>query len=449
MDLAQVVRRPEGKTLEFKRDFSSPDKILRTLIAFANTAGGTLLVGVSDAAEVVGVASPLDLEERLASTITDAITPQLLPDIEILKHRDTHVLAVIVHPSQNRPHYLKSKGPTASWVRVGSTNRQADESLLEEMRRFSRGTGFDELPAPDADASDLDRSAAAAAFEGVRELRPRDLESLRLLTRHQGRLVPTNGGLLLFGRDRLERFPDAWIQAARFAGNDRAEFVDRAELRGPLTAAIEEAAAFVAKHSTRGAVISAVRRRDVWNVPPAAIREALINAVAHTDYAQQGTPIRLSIHDDRIEIENPGLLPFGLTLEDLPMGISKLRNRVIGRVLNELGLVEQWGSGVQPMLAACADAGLPAPKWEEVGLRVRVTIPTRTVAEPRLDAMDRTILGVLEHPEGRSTGEVAAAIGLSARATRTRLAQLVERGMVREVGRGPRDPQRRYHRSRN
>jgi ATP-dependent DNA helicase RecG len=91
-----------------------------------------------------------------------------------------------------------------------------------------------------------------------------------------------------------------------------------------------------------------------------------LNAIVHADYAQQGAPIRIALFDDRIEIENPGLLPFGLTIEDIMQGVSKLRNRVIGRAFHELHLIEQWGSGIQRMTAACQEAGLEAPRLESV-----------------------------------------------------------------------------------
>ena len=116
-------------------------------------------------------------------------------------------------------------------------------------------------------------------------------------------------------------------------------------------------------------------------MPPAAVREAVINAVTHADYAQRGAPISVSMLDDRLEVENPGLLPFGLTVEDLPRGIPRLRNRVIGRVLHALGLIEQWGSGVQRMAAACRDAGLAAPVFEEIATRFRVTLSTKRVGD--------------------------------------------------------------------
>ncbi|MGI9322880.1 MAG: AlbA family DNA-binding domain-containing protein, partial [Pseudomonadales bacterium] len=105
MNINDLLQRNEGKTLEFKRDLSSPPGVLKTLVAFANTAGGVLLVGVEDGTRTVcGVADPLAMEETLTNLISDSITPQFIPDIEILPWRDTHVLAVNVYPSPLRPH---------------------------------------------------------------------------------------------------------------------------------------------------------------------------------------------------------------------------------------------------------------------------------------------------------------------------------------------------------
>lgn len=446
MDLLGILKRPEGKTLEFKRDLSSPAGVLKTIVAFANTSGGTLLVGVEDRTGYVrGVSDALDLEERLANLISDRITPRIVPEIEILPWRRTQVLAVQVHPSPNRPHSLTREGPTAGvYVRVGSTNRRADPELIDELRRFSRGEGYDEQPMPNLDSEAIDFRVASESFATHRKLSRRDLETLRLVTEHQGRKVPTVGGMILFGKDRERYFPDAWIQAGRFAGTDKSHFIDRVEIRSPPVQAVEEAIAFVQKHAFHGAAIGSVRRTERWNLPPLAVREAVINAVAHADYAQRGAPIRLSIFDDRLEVESPGLLPFGLTIEDLPHGVSKLRNRVIGRVFHSLGLIEQWGSGIQRMSTACREAGLDAPVFEEIATRFRVTITTERRSLPVLDETDEAILQSLAGDAGRSTSEIADLIELSPRATRTRLVRLVGRGLVREIGTGPQDPRRRY-----
>jgi len=446
MDLVDLLRRPEGKTLEFKRELSAPDGVLRTLVAFANTAGGVILIGVEDRTRHVrGVPEPLDMEERVASLVSDGIVPRLLPDLEILPWRRTHILAVQVHPSTARPHHLRREGTESGvYVRVGSTNRRADRELIAELRRFARGEAYDEQPIPELGSEALDFRAASESFAPRRSLNRSDLETLRLVTPHQGRKVPTVGGMLLYGADRERHFPDAWIQAGRFRGTDKSRILDRAEIRLALPQTVEVAIAFVQKHAFHGARIGAVRRTEQWNLPPAAVREAVINAVAHADYAQRGAPIRVSIFDDRLEVENPGLLPFGLTVDDLQRGISKLRNRVIGRVFHELGLIEQWGSGIQRMTAACRAAGLAAPVLEEIGTRFRVTLSTAKTGTPAVEATDQAILDTLAGAEGRLTSQVASVIGLTPRATRTRLARLVERGLVREIGAGPQDPKRRY-----
>jgi predicted HTH transcriptional regulator len=446
MDLVDLLKRPEGKTLEFKRDASAPDGALRTIVAFANTAGGTLLIGVEDrTARVRGIVDPLDLEERLASLISDSIEPRLVPDIDILAWRRTHVLAVHVYPSATRPHHLTRDGAQkGTYIRVGSTNRRADPEMIQELRRTGRGESFDEQPMPGLDSEALDFRVASELFAPSRRLDRRHLQTLRLTVTHQGRVVPTVGGVLLFGQDRQRHFPDAWIQAGRFEGTDKSRILDRSEIRSLPIRAIDEAIAFIEKHSVRGAEIGRMRRVERWNLPPAAVREAVINAVAHADYAQRGAPIRIGIFDDRLEIENPGLLPFGLTLDDLTHGISKLRNRVIGRVFHELGLIEQWGSGIQRMTAACREAGLADPRFEEIATRFRVSIFTAPVGEPSVDPTDQAILDALSDGSGRSTSEIAILIDRTPRATRTRLARLVGSGLLREIGTGPQDPKRRY-----
>ncbi len=215
MKLADLLSRPEGKTVEFKRDLSSPEGVLKTIIAFANTAGGTLIVGVEEKnGSVRGVAEPLDEEERLANLINDQIAPQLVPEIEILPWRRTQVLSIQVYPSPGRPYYLRREGPDDGvYVRVGSTNRHADREMIEELRRFVRSESFDEQPMPGLDAETLDFGAAAEMFASVRRLNRRDFETLHLVTDYQGGKVPTVGGMLLFGLDRERHFPDAWIQA--------------------------------------------------------------------------------------------------------------------------------------------------------------------------------------------------------------------------------------------
>ena len=148
MDILSLLNRPEGKTLEFKRDLSSPEGALKAIVAFANTSGGALVIGVEDGAKgVKGIPDVLTEEERLANLIADSISPKTGSLHRGYPLAKNHLLAVEIFPSANRPHYLNRLGPEAGvLVRVGSTNRRADLFLVEEMRRYSQVSSFDEQP---------------------------------------------------------------------------------------------------------------------------------------------------------------------------------------------------------------------------------------------------------------------------------------------------------------
>lgn len=259
-----------------------------------------------------------------------------------------------------------------------STNRQADRELIAELRRSVEGASFDEMPMPELTLDDLDLAAAQKLFGETRLLTEAKLLTLRLLCRHQGKLVPTKGAVLLFGKERLMHFPDAWVQCGRFFGTEKIDIFDHIEIDQPLPKALDEIMLFLKKHAYRGADLSEVRRKDVWSIPLSILREVVINALVHTDYSQRGAPIRVVFLDDRIEIENPGILLSGLTLEDMKQGTSKIRNNVIARVFRELRLTEQWGTGVQRIFAEAAELGLAEPRMTEIGMRVRFSVPLIT-----------------------------------------------------------------------
>ncbi len=376
LPITQLLSMHESKTLEFKRDLSSPRNILKSLVAFANTAGGRLFIGVEDGSkEILGIVNPLDAEERLCNLIADNIEPRLVPDVELIAIGDKTLLLVEVYPSGSRPHWIKKEGPfDGVYVRLGSTNRKADKELIAELERSVSGTTFDELPLPELTVDALDLAAARMLFAGQRKLSEKELLTLKLLAPVQGRLVPTIGGMLLFGRDREEYFPDAWIQCGRFAGTTKSTILDHIEIHEHLPIAVERVIEFIKKHAMRGADLSEIRRRDVWSVPMTIVREAVINAIVHADYSQIGAPLRVAIYDDRMEIENPGILLPGMTVEDVKQGVSKIRNRIIARVFRELGLIEQWGSGFRRILEEAEKQNLPEPVLEEIGMKVRFTV---------------------------------------------------------------------------
>ena len=373
--IEHLLTQPEGKQLEFKRDVSSPRPLLKTLVAFANTAGGQFFIGVANDGSVVGVDDPLDAEERLTSLIADSIFPRLLPNIELLTVGEHTLLRIEVFLSSSRPHFLKALGPdNGVLVRLGSSNRQADACLIDEMQRQVRGTTFDVQPMADLSIEDLDQEAIQHAFNSDTPLGESKLRTLRLLVPHQGRLVPSVGGILLFGRERQWHFTDAWVQCGRFRGTDKVEIFDQIEIHESLPKTVDSIELFLKKHAFKSAEFGGMRRRDVWSIPLTILREAIINALVHCDYSQQGSPIRIAFFDDRIEIESPGLLMPGMTIEEMKRGVSMIRNPVIARVFSELGLIEQWGSGVKRIFAEAHAQGLPEPHIEEIANRVRLSI---------------------------------------------------------------------------
>ncbi len=444
MQLENMLAQPEGKRLEFKRDLSSPKPLLRTLAAFANTAGGTLVIGVDDDRSIPGLADPLLTESRLVNLVNDSISPSLIPDIDIVRWRSTNVIVVNVHLSPSRPHQLSSNGTV--YVRLGSSNRRADPQLIAEMQRSARHESFDESPYPSESIDSLAYDVITAEFSTRRHVRRTDLANLGLTTRYQAHDVPTVGGLVLFGNNR-KAFPDATIVCARFDGTNRTRIIDTTDTSGPsLPGMVRDAMDFIDGHFARRILVTGLTNEVQRPVPLVAVREALVNAAVHADYSQHGGPIRVALFDDRLEIENPGLLPNGLAVEDLSSGISRIRNRVIARTFKELGYIEQWGSGIARILDEVRSAGLPAPIFEELGGRFRVTFPTTTANQPALSPDEQTLLDVLGRAStaGMSTAELTAALGRSRRTTRTRMTRLVELGLVYEVGSGPNDPTRRY-----
>lgn len=184
MIIEGLLSQSEGKTLEFKRDLSSPKGLMKTLVAFSNTAGGRVIVGIDDYKRVVGVERPLDEEERLCSLIADSIKPRLVPNVELVTVEGKTLLIVEVFLSNSRPHYLAVEGPDQGvYVRLGSSNRQADRELVGELRRSAEGVSYDELPMPELSEDDLDLKAARRLFKGRRVLDEQELLTLKLMRR--------------------------------------------------------------------------------------------------------------------------------------------------------------------------------------------------------------------------------------------------------------------------
>lgn len=446
MNIEELLQKGEGSTLEFKENVKAEDNILSTIIAFSNVSGGHVIIGINDKnLHVVGVEDPHKVAEALASKIHDAIEPRILPNIEVIPYRNTHLISIEIYPSSLRPHFIRSKGKQKStYIRIGSTTRLADQALLNVVERSTIAKSFDEEICHETNCEEIDFTAASQLFYPHRKLQSSDLVSLGIIAKKGKDFIPTVAGILLFSKNRLLLFSDAWIQVGVFDGVDKERILDSQKITSFFPQAVEEVLTFLKKNMRVGLKIEDARHQELWEIPKIALREAVINAIVHTDYSLRGAPIRISIFQDRVEIENSALLPWGLTFADLKSGVSKLRNPVIARIFNEIGLIEQWGSGIKRMTKACLEAGLDEPIFEEIGPRIRVTFYKGKVNQPIIYDLDQIILGVLSFCGPLSTSQITNCVNISRRSVINRLSGLVNKGYIIEIAQSPTDPKKQY-----
>src|SRR3569832_98218 len=377
--IEELLQQEEGKTLEFKENTKSLDRIIHTIIAFANTAGVKIIIGVKDKTkEVMGLKDPIEEEMRLANAIADSIEPLFSPDIHVVSWRNKEFLLIQV-PHNIGPYYVKSKGlKKGTYIRLGSTNRLADAAVLAELERLGENECFDEMQAPGCSIEDLDLDAIKACFKKVgKKFEESKAFSLHLYLKKQSKSIPSKGAILLFGKNRTEIFPHATIRCVRFLGTTRDEVLDHQDIDDYLPLTLDKIISFVQRNTKLGAEIGPSIRKNIAEYPPVVVKEAVTNALIHTDYSAAGSQIQVAIFDDRIEITNPGALPGGRGMEDALQGVSQLRNRVIGRCFRELELIELWGSGLKRMISQCQKSGIAIPKFEELGHFFRVTLSNR------------------------------------------------------------------------
>ncbi|TAK36072.1 MAG: hypothetical protein EPO21_03705 [Chloroflexota bacterium] len=363
------------------------------------------------------------------------------------------VLVVHVPDGQDKPYRANSR----VYVRI---DREVHEATREEIGQLMFESGrvqYERLPVPDAKFVELDDALVRGYFEDVRHLlHPADAaERMRLLVNlgfaipHASHVVPTVAGLLLFGPRPQDRLPAATLKCAFFYGRHLgAQLRDRADVVGPLTRVIDEGAAFVARNRRLVPRMEGVRRVDVPEYPDYSVREAIANAVAHRDWSLEGAKVRLFMFDDRLEIWSPGKLPPPITLERL--GYDQFsRNKVIARLLVELGYIEEVGLGIRRMREEMASLGLPEPEFREDGFsfvitlrsiatREGVTVPAdlfRALVE-RGEINERQHKGLL-HAQKHGTiarREYVALTGVSERTAANDLADLVRRELLEPTG---------------
>jgi len=358
----QYLDQPESRRLEFKESFPKGEQVARTAVAFANGAGGRMVFGVKDSPrEIIGIPEGqlFTMEERITNSIFNQCAPAIVPEVYIQSAAEKTLLVVEIFPGSNKPYYIKKRGKNnGTYIRVGSTNRRASHETIEALERQHRKVSFDSLPVYDCGLEDVNLKPFQKAYRDLtgKPIGKNQLRNLGLLTPEREQVHSTHAALLLSDSPARKRyFPYAKIECARFKGTDKQVFLDQASIDEPIFASIEPCMTFIKKNIALGSTIGEIYRKDRWEYPMEAIREALINAVIHRDYSILGSDIKVAIYDDMLEISSPGPLPDLLSFEDLGTGRSEIRNRVLAPIFKDMKLIEAWGSGIQKMKTELKD----------------------------------------------------------------------------------------------
>ena len=373
MNLIEQIKKGEGKTVELKEKLPKGDGISKTVIAFANTSGGKLIIGIDDSRNIVGLEETeiFDLQEKVASLIYDSCAPGIIPEIYATNIDGRLVLVVEVFRGGLLPYYLKKKGKNAgTYIRVGSTNRVADLPIIQELERARLNISFDEETNYDFKIQDLDLTPIMNQFYAKKKKPDQQkLINLKLVNEEHGEIFPSNALLILLGK-----FENTVIKCSRFKGVNMDVFLDKKEYFGDLFGQIENAENFIKNHINLHAEISGLQREETYEIPTEAIREAIVNAVVHRDYSNPGRDIKVGVYDHLVNIVSPGAFPSTLTNKEIFDGRSEIRNRGLAKVFKELGLIEQWGTGIRRMVSSCLNHGLKKPNINERGNFVDVEI---------------------------------------------------------------------------
>ncbi|MCI8311807.1 MAG: ATP-binding protein, partial [Lachnospiraceae bacterium] len=320
--LADEIKAGESTNIEFKVEVpKKSERYIKSVIAFANTAGGKIIIGVDDEThEIVGVNKDevFKIMDSITNTISDMCYPQIFPNIGVDTIDGKCVIVIEIYPGASRPYYIKSLGKeSGTYIRVSGTSRLADEAILKDLELQGTNHSFDEMICVEQkyDALLAERLCAAiksymveavktkSEKEKVKDVTIQNLINWGIVKNLDGVLVPTNAFVLLTNNT----FPFAKIQCALFKGIERVIFIDKRDFEGPLYEQIEEAYEFVLKHINLGAEINGLVRMDTYELPTEAIREAIVNAMTHRNFLDRSC-VQVAVYDDRVEITSPGML---------------------------------------------------------------------------------------------------------------------------------------------
>lgn len=329
---ADEIKKGESECLEFKGNELSedPKKWLKTVIAFANGKGWTVVFGVEDSSlKITGIPSVnvFKFMDSITNEISDNCSPQIFPHLHLETVDDKTLVVLEIYKGDRPPYFFKPEGERQGvYIRVGATTRKAEPEKIREMMLYSAHKSYDEIvesgvkPATRKQINGL-RRVIAERSANHKKVSVENLVSWGLLKEDDAGLLP-----------------------------------DRKEFDGPICQQIENAFEFIYRHTNVGAQIKGLYRKDVYDYPPEAVRELLANAVLHRNYMDVSC-IQISIFDDRIEFQNPGGIFGDLSLEKVLTGYSSVRNPQIADIFQKMNIVEKWGTGLLRIADICRETG--------------------------------------------------------------------------------------------
>jgi ATP-dependent DNA helicase RecG len=376
IDINGMLAQGMGHELHWFPEDVPVTRLAAALVGMANCTGGTVLIGISPrSAQVQGVTDPDETIDRVFQAAILSDPPLVLPVPCRHKVGPDQVVVLSVSVPRGLPNVYSLDGRF-----LGREGRQTNPLGARKLRELlvERGSiHFESRVPPGASLDDLDwdqvyNYISVLGFspsEGPEEI----LFRRGCLQRVDGALRPTYAALLLFGSFPQQWVPNAAILAARFPGVAFSDAYVKQDLTGTLPEQLKKAEIFIKENMRSVVRLVGLQRQETYEFPFDAVRELLVNGVAHRDYNFQGDNIHLNIFSDRLEVQSPGLLPGPVTLDNL-LEARFSRNAVIVQVLSDLGYIERLGYGLDRVVRLMRQNNLRQPKFDEAAGCFRVTL---------------------------------------------------------------------------
>lgn len=415
----------ENERIEFKREFV--DDIAKEVIAFANTEGGEIYVGVNDD----GTPAPLANTDDTYTRITNCVRDSVAPDVTMFTKYSLNngVIKVDVSEGSSKPYYLRSKGlkPNGVYIRQGASSVQASPEQIRQMIKLSDRDSFEEMRSLE---QELSFNSAAETFKKHNIPFSEDkYKALGIVNVTDG--LYTNLGLIVSDQCRHT------IKVAVFADEDNTSFIDHREFGGSVFSQIENAFEYITLNNKTKSEFSGLERIDISDYPEAAIREALLNAVVHRDYGFSGSII-VNINSKKIEIVSIGGLVPGLAEEDIMNGISQPRNRNLAEMFHRLKYIESYGTGIRKILSLYSDCKA-SPEIAITPNSFRITLPNRNCIENAKTPVSdqyRTVIDYLKIHGSMTEEDLQELLGIKQTRAYTLYKEMESKGYIKVSGRG-------------